>query len=128
MVAVWNIDRLGRSLHDLVAFLEVLRAANCDLYLHRQGLNTREATGRAMFQMIGTIAEFEHAIIRERVVAGLQRARADGIKLGRPTRVAGDKTNVTAIRAMRRQGASIRAIAAKFGVSAGSVQRCLARP
>lgn len=80
MVAAWSVDRLGRSLQDLVGFLTELRALGCDLYLHQQALDTSTPSGRAMFQMLG---------VRERVNAGLARAKAKGIKLGiRPGRVA----------------------------------------
>jgi DNA invertase Pin-like site-specific DNA recombinase len=83
MVAAWSVDRLGRSLQDLVGFLTELQALGCDLYLHQQALDTCTPSGRAMFQMLGVFAEFERGIIRERVNAGLARARAKGTKLGR---------------------------------------------
>ncbi len=59
MVAAWAVDRLGRSLVDLLGFLEELRAKKVDLYLHQQGLDTSTPIGRAMFQMLGLFAEFE---------------------------------------------------------------------
>src|ERR1700690_4247149 len=83
MVAAWSVDRLGRSLQDLVAFLGEMNAKGVDLFLHQQGLDTSTPAGRAMFQMLGVFAEFERAMIRERVMAGLSRAKADGIQLGR---------------------------------------------
>ena len=73
----WNVDRLGRSLKDLVAFLSELHALGIDLFLHQQGDTTTPA-GKAMFQMFGVFAEFEHSIIQERVRAGLQRAKREG--------------------------------------------------
>jgi hypothetical protein len=85
MIAAWSVDRLGRSLQDLVGFLGELRSLDCDLYLHQQALDTSTPSGRAMFQMLGVFAEFERGIIRERVNAGLARARAKGTKLGRRT-------------------------------------------
>src|SRR5262249_7563354 len=85
MVAAWSVDRLGRSLTDLVSFLTDLHAKGVDLFLHQQGLDTSTPSGRAMFQMLGVFAEFERAMIRERVMAGLARARADGKQLGRRT-------------------------------------------
>jgi len=84
MVAAWSVDRLGRSLQDLVAFLAELHAKGVDLYLHQQGLDTATPAGKAMFQMMGVFAEFERAMIVERVKAGLGRARAQGKRLGRP--------------------------------------------
>ena len=82
VVMVWSVDRLGRSLQDLVAFLAELRAVGCDLYLHQQGVDTTTPAGRALFQMLGVFAEFERAIIQERVRAGIARARAEGKHLG----------------------------------------------
>src|SRR5246127_4004752 len=84
VVMAWNVDRLGRSLKDLVAFLSELHALGIDLFLHQQGLDTTTPAGKAMFQMLGVFAEFEHSIIQERVRAGLARARAEGKTLGRP--------------------------------------------
>ena len=82
MVAAWSVDRLGRSLQDLVHILQELHAKGVDLFLHQQGLDTSTPSGRAMFQMLGVFAEFERAIIRERVMAGLARAKAEGTRLG----------------------------------------------
>jgi DNA invertase Pin-like site-specific DNA recombinase len=84
-VAAWSVDRLGRSLQDLVTFLAELQAKGVDLYLHKQGLDTATPAGKAMFQMMGVFAEFERAMIVERVNAGLARARAEGKHLGRPS-------------------------------------------
>src|SRR6478672_5076414 len=85
MIAAWSVDRLGRSLQDLVGFLNELQALGCDLYLHQQALDTSTPSGRAMFQMCGVFAEFERGMIRERVNAGLARAKERGSKLGRPS-------------------------------------------
>jgi DNA invertase Pin-like site-specific DNA recombinase len=76
MVAAWSVDRLGRSPQDLLGFLGELHAKGAALYLHQQGLDTSTPAGKALFQMMGVFAEFERAMIRERVRAGLQRARA----------------------------------------------------
>jgi DNA invertase Pin-like site-specific DNA recombinase len=83
MVASWSVDRLGRSLTDLLSILQGLHDKGVDLFLHQQGLDTSTTAGKAMFQMLGVFAEFERGIIRERVNAGLARARANGVKLGR---------------------------------------------
>jgi DNA invertase Pin-like site-specific DNA recombinase len=74
-VAAWSVDRLGRSLQDLVVFLGELRSKGIDLYLHQQGIDTSTPAGKAMFQMMGVFAEFERAMIRERVNSGLARAK-----------------------------------------------------
>ena len=83
MVASWSVDRLGRSLIDLLSILQALHDKGVGLFLHQQGLDTSTTAGKAMFQMLGVFAEFERAIIRERVNAGLARTRANGVKLGR---------------------------------------------
>jgi DNA invertase Pin-like site-specific DNA recombinase len=84
MIAAWSVDRLGRSLQHLVAFLGEVHGAGVGLYLHQQALDTSTPAGKAMFQMCGVFAEFERAMIVERVNAGLKRARAAGQVLGRP--------------------------------------------
>ena len=123
MIAAWSVDRLGRSLQDLVAFLGELNAKDVDLYLHRQGLDTSTPAGRAMFQMLGVFAEFERAMIRERVVAGLERAKAKGKRLGRPRVPAAIERKV---RAARKRGMGIHAIARDLQIGTGTVQRIVA--
>ena len=75
---------MGRSLQDLVGFLSELQASGVDLYLDRQGIDTTTPAGKALFQMMGVFAEFERAMIRERVQAGLARAKKHGTKSGKP--------------------------------------------
>jgi DNA invertase Pin-like site-specific DNA recombinase len=106
----------------LLAFLKELHAKGVDLFLHQQGLDTSTPSGRAMFQMMGGFAEFEHAMIRERVRAGLARAREEGMKLGRKSLEDTDAAKVAAIRAMRDKGTGIRRIAREL--SSGSVRCC----
>ena len=84
VVMAWSVDRLGRSLKDLIGFLSELHALGVDLFLHQQGLDTSTPSGKAMFQMMGVFAEFERSIMQERVRAGLARARSEGKQLGRP--------------------------------------------
>ena len=119
-VMAWSVDRLGRSLQDLVTFLGELRAAGCDLYLHQQGLDTTSPAGRALFQMLGVFAEFERAIIQERIRAGVARARAEGKHLGR--RRVGENIE-QAIRAALAKGKGIRKVAAEVGCGVGTVAR-----
>lgn len=122
MVAAWSVDRLGRSLQDLVSFLGELQAAGVDLYLHQQGMDTTTPTGRAMFQMCGVFAEFERSMIRERVCAGLERARAGGKTLGRP-RVPHETE--AAILRHRAEGWGKKRIARALGCGVGTVGRVL---
>ena len=123
LVAAWSVDRLGRSLIDLVGILQEFHAKHVDLYLHQQGIDTTTPAGKAMFQMMGVFAEFERSMIHERVMAGLARARAEGTQLGRPAKVAGNAAKVQTIRAARAAGKSIRAIAREQGVGIGTVSR-----
>ena len=92
MIAAWSVDRLGRSLQDLVGFLGELQAVGCHLYLHQQAIDTTTPSGKAMFQMCGVFAEFERAMIVERVNAGLARARAAGVEMGRGKRKDGGRS------------------------------------
>ena len=72
----WSVDRLGRSLQDLVHFLDHLRSTRVELFLHQQGLDITSPAGRAMFGMLSVFSEFERAIIQERIAAGMARANA----------------------------------------------------
>jgi len=119
-VAAWSVDRLSRSLQDLVALLGELRAKGIDLYLHQQGLDTATPAGKAMFQMLGVFAEFERAMIVERVKAGLSRARSQGKRLGRPS-LAPDKER--AVRRLLAKGTGIVKTAKTVGVGVSAVQR-----
>ena len=123
MVMAWSVDRLGRSLQHLVAFLSELQAARIDLFLHQQGIDTTTPAGKAVFQMMGVFAEFERAMIVERVNAGLDTARAKGKTLGRP-KLADKKT--MAIREALATGLSVRQVAEKCGVGVGTVHRAKA--
>jgi DNA invertase Pin-like site-specific DNA recombinase len=118
-VAAWSVDRLGRSLQELVAFLGELHAKNVDLYLHQQGLDTGTPAGKAMFQMLGVFAEFERSIIVERVKAGLARARSQGKRLGR--RPVEDV--VERIREQLAGGSGILKTARLIGCGVGTVHR-----
>jgi DNA invertase Pin-like site-specific DNA recombinase len=121
-VLVWSVDRLGRSLQDLVAFLSEIHALRIDLYLHQQGLDTTTPAGKAMFQMMGVFAEFERAMIQERVRSGLARAKAEGKRLGRPP-VNGATENAIRAALKRKDRRGVRQIAVQLGVSPGTVQR-----
>jgi DNA invertase Pin-like site-specific DNA recombinase len=127
VVMAWSVDRLGRSLQDLVGFLSELHALGIDLFLHQQGLDTTTPAGKAMFQMMGVFAEFERAMIQERVRAGLARARDEGKQLGRP-RLAEDLEHriKKALAAPGRPG--VRKIAEQFDVGVSTVQRISAGP
>jgi DNA invertase Pin-like site-specific DNA recombinase len=125
MVVAWSVDRLGRSLIDLLNFLRELHAKGVDLFLHQQGLDTSTPSGRAMFQMMGVFAEFERAMIRERVLSGLARARQEGTRLGRRRLEDASPKKVAAIRQARAKGVGIRRIARDLRVGVGTVMRVM---
>jgi DNA invertase Pin-like site-specific DNA recombinase len=122
MIAAWSVDRLGRSLQDLVGFLTELQALGRNLYLHQQALDTSTPSGRAMFQMCGVFAEFERGMVRERVNAGLARAKERGVRLGR--RPVKSSVEVR-IRELRAEGMGILKIGRTVGVGTSVVQRVL---
>ena len=121
MIAAWSVDRLGRSLPDLISFLEELQSAGVDLFLHQQGLDTSTPAGRAMFQMLGVFSEFERSMIVARVHAGLKRARKEGKRLGRPRTDFETERKIKA--ALTKGDAGILKIAKRYSVGSGTVQR-----
>jgi DNA invertase Pin-like site-specific DNA recombinase len=121
IVMAWSVDRLGRSLQDLCGFLSELHALKIDLLLHQQGVDTTTPAGKAMFQMMGVFAEFERSMIRERVKAGMARAKAQGKHVGRPKLAPKLAQAIRdALSVPGRPG--IRVIAKQFGVSPMTVQ------
>jgi|TARA_Y100000310_G_scaffold166044_1_gene165768 DNA invertase Pin-like site-specific DNA recombinase len=122
MVMVWSVDRLGRSLQHLTTLLSDIHSKGVDLYLHQQGIDTTTPSGKMMFQMCGVFAEFERSLIRERVMAGLERARSQGKRLGRPPV---PPILIEKMKCMRQEGMTLTAIAKKVGVSVGKVHQCV---
>jgi DNA invertase Pin-like site-specific DNA recombinase len=127
LVAAWSVDRLGRSLQDLVGFLGEIHGAGVDLYLDRQGLDTSTPAGKALFQMLGVFAEFERSIIQERIAAGIARAREKGTRsgkaFGRP-RLSAERE--AAVRASLTVGTGIRKTARLVGTGNATVARIAA--
>jgi DNA invertase Pin-like site-specific DNA recombinase len=124
VIAVWSLDRLGRSLQNLVEIINELQAVRVDLYIHQQALDTSTPAGKLAFSVFGALAEYERELIRERVKAGLERAKRNGTKLGRPTNL--NDSVRAAIVALRARDLSIRRIAAQLRVGTGTVYRVLA--
>jgi DNA invertase Pin-like site-specific DNA recombinase len=122
MVAAWSVDRLGRSLQDLVGFLAELQAAGCGLYLHQQALDTSTPSGRALFQMCAVFVEFERSMIRERVNAGLASAKG----AGQAVRQAVSAGVEERIRELRSTGQGVLKIARTLGIGTSVVQRIIA--
>ncbi len=120
IVLSWSVDRLGRSLSDLVGFLNDVQSKGVDLYLHQQAIDTSTPSGKMLFQMLGVFAEFERSIIRSRVKAGLERTKAKGTKLGRPSLA---PIQVKQIKESLGKGLSIRMAAKRHGVSTATIMR-----
>ena len=122
IVLCWKIDRFGRSLKHLVNTLADLDSYGVAFVSLKDNLDLSTPSGRLMFQIIGAMAEFERALIQERVKAGLQNAKRTGKQIGRPRRVVdGDR-----IVRMKAEGASIRDIANSLGIGYGTVRIRLA--
>ena len=120
VVMAWAIDRLGRSLIDLLGTIQTLEACGVDLYLDQQNIDTTTPAGRLMFQMTGAFAEFERSMIRQRIHAGLKRAKDAGKTFGRP-RI--DAKLESRIRDRLKAGDGMLKIAKEVGVGSGTVQR-----
>ncbi len=123
LVVCVRLDRLGRSVHHLLGIAKELEALGVDLVATEQAIDTTTPTGRLLFVMLGAIAQFERDLIRERVIAGLRRAKAQGRRLGRP-RV--HHVDAGRARQLRAGGLSLRAVARTLGVHHVAVGRALA--
>ena len=120
-VMAWSVDRIGRSLQDLVALMKELQRNSVDLYCHQQSINTATPAGRMTFSIFGALGEYERSLIIERIHAGIARAKAEGVRFGRP------RTYDDAVRAqvieLRAKGIRMRDIARQLGVGFGTVWR-----
>jgi DNA invertase Pin-like site-specific DNA recombinase len=121
VVLVWRFDRFARSVKHLVAALETFRSLHVGFVSLQEQLDIATPIGQAMFTIIGAMAQLERDIIRERVKAGLERAKARGIRLGRP------RVPVVAeeLAAMRAQGLSVGEMARRLRCSRSTVRRYL---
>jgi DNA invertase Pin-like site-specific DNA recombinase len=125
LVAVWSLDQLGRSLTDLLSILQTLQDKGVHLLLHQEGLDTSTTSGKSMLKMLGVFAAFERSILRERINAGLARARKKGKRLGRrPVKPAVEAR----IRELRSEGLGILKIGRKLGIGTSVVQRVVGAP
>jgi DNA invertase Pin-like site-specific DNA recombinase len=126
VILVWKLDRFGRSLRHLVNMLAELETLGVDFVSLRDNLDLTTPSGRLMFQIIGAMAEFERALIQERVKAGMRNARRKGARIGRPPRTQLSMKTRTAIAdCYANEKTSLRALAKRFGTSLGTVQRCI---
>src|SRR5437899_3510984 len=124
---LWRLDRLGRSLGDLIRLTHDLKARGVDFASLTEQIDTRSPTGQLVFHIFGALAEFERNLIRERTLAGLRAARARGRNGGRPRKL---KTkDIQVIKAlMNARELPVQDIADRFGVARSTVYRNAARP
>jgi DNA invertase Pin-like site-specific DNA recombinase len=134
VVMVWTVDRMGRSLPDLIGTMQELHGAKVDLFLHQQAIDTTTPAGKAMFQMMGVFAEFERAMIVARVNAGMARAKeeqsagivrrnAKGVRLKAIGRPKVSSATEQGIKDRLVAGVGMLKIAKELGVGVGTVQR-----
>ena len=123
IILVWDVSRLGRSLKHLVSFLEDIQSAHCDMYIHQSGIDTSTASGKMMFGMLSVFSEFERSMIRERVIAGQQRAKSEGKHIGRPTNV--NDGIINAVYQLRQNNVPISRIAKDLQIGVGTVYKIL---
>jgi DNA invertase Pin-like site-specific DNA recombinase len=123
IILVWDVSRLGRSLKHLVAFLEDIQSVRCDMYIHQSGIDTSTPSGKMMFGMLSVFSEFERSMIRERVIAGQQRAKSEGKHIGRPTNV--NDGIITAVYQLRQNNVPISRIAKDLQIGVGTVYKIL---
>jgi DNA invertase Pin-like site-specific DNA recombinase len=127
-VLVWRIDRLGRSVSHLLQVLETFRETDIKFISLSEALDTSTASGMMIFTVLAAVASLERSILVERVKSGLEHAKRCGVKLGRPAIRNLGAEEVAKIRAERRKGTTLRAIAKAHGTSLWSVHRlCSAR-
>src|SRR5499427_8069954 len=120
IVMAWAIDRVGRSLSDLLDTIQHLEACGVDLYLDQQAIDTTTPMGKLVLQVTGAFAEFERTMIRQRIKAGLKGAVAQGVKLGRPKI---DSATERKVRKQLAKGMGILKLAKSLGIGTGTVQR-----
>ncbi len=119
VLLVYALDRFGRSVKHLVNALDEFHSLGIDFCAFNQNIDTTTPAGKLFFTMISGFAEFEAGIIKERVHAGLVRARAEGKRLGRPRTVKVDQREVLTLRKTH----SIRQIATQLGISKSAIHR-----
>ena len=123
LVMFWSIDRASRNLSHLVEMMNDLHAKNVGMYFHQQNIDSTTPSGRAMLHMAGVFAEFEREMLKERVLASHERARAEGKTIGRPSMI--NDALKTSIKFMREQGIDIKKIAAELNVGVGTVYKAI---
>ncbi len=122
-VAVWNIDRLARSMTELLKVLGELKSKGIALYIDQLAIDTATPAGELLFNIAGAMAQFERQLIQSRVKAGIARAKAKGVKLGR--KKLDDAKVAASVRKMRTEGIGLVKIGRTLGIGTSTVQRIL---
>ena len=122
-VLVWNIDRLARSMTELLKVLGELKAKGVDLYIDQMAVDTATPSGELLFHVAGAVGQFERQLIRSRVLAGLDRARSKGVRLGR--RPISDPKLIAKVKSMRADGVGIVKIGKSLGLGTSTVDRII---
>jgi len=126
LIMVWAIDRLGRSIQHLVGFMNEIQSMGVDLYVHQQAIDTTTPSGRMIFSIFSALGEYERELIRERIIAGQKRARAKGVKIGRPSKL--NDAVRTSVKLLRDGGMGIKEISKRLEIGVGSVYGALSNP
>jgi DNA invertase Pin-like site-specific DNA recombinase len=126
VILVWSLDRLARSLKQLLTISEECRSLGVDLVSLRQNIDTTLPAGRLTFQIVGAVAEFERELLRDRVKAGMAQARRAGKRIGRPALRHFGSAELERIRLLRREGASVRRLAKELGTTQWMVAKITA--
>ena len=126
LVMFWAVDRASRNLTHLVQMIDDLHSKNVGMYFHQQAIDTTTPSALAMIQMAGIFASFERSMLRERVLASHERAKAEGKTIGRPSMI--NDGLVASIKYMREQGKGIKRIAKELGVGVGTIYKVIHPP
>jgi len=123
VVVVYSIDRMGRSLKHCLDILDTLRTHHCDFISIKQQIDTSSPTGQLIFNLFACLANYERTMILERTAAGRARAKARGVKFGRPSKM--NESLATAVKELRTRGAGIREISKQLRIGCGTVYKAL---
>lgn len=123
LIMVWAIDRLGRSIQHLVGFMNDIQAMGVDLYVPQQAIDTTTQSGRMIYSIFFALGEYERELIRKRIMAGQKLARAQGVKIGRPSKL--NDSVRTSVKLLRDGGMGIKEISKRLEIGVGSVYGAL---
>lgn len=123
LIAVWSIGSLGRSVPHLISFMSEVQRLGVDLYAHQQALDTTTTGGRMIFGVFSALGDYERELIRERIIGGQKRARGQGVKIGRPSRM--NDAVRTSVRMLHDKGVPVRQISKRLEIGVGTVYSVL---